>query len=101
MQIDWDLIQEILEAYEQDDPFDTDTIAVKNILQSRGRGGELNEARYHHVMLEEAGCLAPTEQSILVSSAQVDGLFLTLKGHELLEDLRNGDLPDAPRSRQF
>ena len=101
MKRDWDLVQEILKAYEEDNSFNQDTIPFENVVQSKDRDDEINEARYHHAMLEEAGCLAPLEKSV-VSNSLSEKQYLTMKGHDLLEQLRGDeDLSDAPRSRQY
>jgi len=105
MRRDWDLVQEILEAYEEDNPFNHDTAAAKNIDHD-----EPELVYYHIAMLEEQGYL----DSSLIEHGNLDvlsgmdeqlndetvPLLLTWKGHDLLDDLRSEEnLPESPSSR--
>jgi len=61
----------------------------------------MDEFIYHHSMLEKAGFIGSMENTLAEDHTQRRPAFLTMKGHNLLEDLQNEDLPEAPHSRQY
>ena len=104
MKRDWDLVQEILEKAEENDPFSDEGISVESLASDHGP--EL--LAYHVILLTKEGFLHPQpssdtlQKNFLQSEPAVENgsgtinreeqaqgqMRLTWKGHNLLDILR-------------
>lgn len=87
MKLNSNMVVSILLGYEEREAY-KDGVSFKDIGDNKDRDKRMEEIKYHIDILEEEGCLAQIKER-LRNRGIGDTLFLTLKGHALLEKLRS------------